>query len=207
MKLFVAPSACSLSPHIILRELDLPFELVGVDLQTKKTASGDDFNAINPKSVVPALQLDDGEVLTEGVAITQFLADHYAPGTLAPAAGTVERARLTAHLNFISAELHPAFKPFFNPAISPDMRQQAIEEVGRKLAVMELALSDGRPFLLGEAFSLADAFLFVMTTWVTMLGVGDISKWPKVRYLKQRVEARATLKAALAAETKLRTAA
>jgi len=160
MKLFVAPGACSLSPHIILRELDLPFELVGVDLQTKKTASGDDFNAINPKSVVPALQLDDGEVLTEGVAITQFLADHYAPGTLAPAAGTVERARLTAHLNFISAELHPAFKPFFNPAISPDMRQQAIEEVGRKLAVMELALSDGRPFLLGEAFSLADALPF-----------------------------------------------
>ena len=104
MKLFYTPGACSLSPHIILRELGLPFALEAVDLKTKKTETGADFTAINPKGYVPALQLEDGEVLTEGAAIVQYLADKHAPGTLAPLAGTVERARLNGHLNFISAK-------------------------------------------------------------------------------------------------------
>jgi glutathione S-transferase len=119
MKLFYAPGACSLSPHIVLRELGLSFVLEAVDLKTKKTESGADFTAINPKGYVPALQLDDGEVLTEGAAIVQYLTDKYAPGSLGPVAGTVERARLNAHLNFISAELHKAFGPLFQPDASP----------------------------------------------------------------------------------------
>lgn len=207
MKLFIAPGACSLSPHIILRELDLPFELEAVDLRTKMTSSGADFTAINPKGVVPALQLDDGEVLFEGVAITQFLADHYAPRTLAPAAGTVERARLTAHLNFIAAELHPAFRPLFDPAASSELRDRAVENVDRKLAPMEAALGDGRPFLLGNGFSLADAYLFVMTTWVRALGIGDLAQWPKLEAFRRRIEARVSVQAALAAEAKLSVAA
>ena len=139
MKLYYSPGACSLSPHIVLRELGLPATLEAVDLKTKRTDSGADFTALNPKGYVPALQLDDGEVLTEGVAIVQYLADRHAPGTLAPAAGTVERARLAAHLNFISAELHKAFGPLFNPALAPEARQAALATIGRKLDVMEQA--------------------------------------------------------------------
>jgi glutathione S-transferase len=146
MKLFYTAGACSLSPHIVLRELGLPFALEAVDLKTKKTESGADFTVINPKGYVPALQLDDGEVLTEGAAIVQYLADKHSPGTLAPVAGTVERARLNGHLNFISAELHKAFGPLFNPALTPEARDAAVTSISRKLDVVESTLADGRPY-------------------------------------------------------------
>ncbi len=206
MKLYMSPGACSLSPHIVMRELGLPFELVAVNGHTKITASGADFRAINPKGAVPALQLDDGEVLTEGAAIIQFLADHYAPGRLAPAAGTVERARLNAHLNFIASEFHPAFGVLFNPASLPGAREAAIAALGRKFMLMEAALSDGRPYLLGEDFSLADAYLFVMITWATMMGL-DPAPWPRIQDLGRRIGERAAVKAALAAEAEIKAAA
>ena len=142
MKLFYAPGACSLSPHIVLRELGLPFTLEAVDLKTKKTGSGADFTAINPKGYVPALQLDDGEVLTEGPAITQYLADKHAPGKLAPASGTVERARLNGHLTFIGTELHKGFGPLFNPAITPEARAAAVANLGRKFKLIDQVLAD-----------------------------------------------------------------
>ena len=199
MKLFYAPGACSLSPHIVLRELGLSFALEAVDLKTKKTESGADFTAINPKGYVPALQLDDGEVLTEGAAIVQYLADKHAPGTLAPVAGTVERARVNGHLNFISAELHKAFGPLFNPALTPEAREAAVANVGRKLNVVEEALADGRPYLTGPEFSVADAYLFVVLSWAPKLGV-DLARWPHLGGFSQRVTARAAVQAAMAAE-------
>jgi glutathione S-transferase len=199
MKLFYAPGACSLSPHIVLRELDLPFELEAVDLRTKTTASGADFTAINPKGYVPALQLDDGEVLTEGAAIVQYLADKHAPGVLAPVAGTVDRARLNGHLNFISAELHKAVGPLFNPALAPDAREAASANLGRKLGVLDGALSDGRPYLTGPDFTVADAYLFVVLSWVPKFGV-DLARWPRLDAFSRRVAARKTVQSAMAAE-------
>ena len=199
MKLYYSPGACSLSPHIVLRELGLPATLEAVDLKTKRTDSGADFTALNPKGYVPALQLDDGEVLTEGVAIVQYLADRHAPGTLAPAAGTVERARLAGHLNFISAELHKAFGPLFNPALAPEARQAALATIGRKLDVMEQTLADGRPYLLGPDFSVADAYLFVILTWADPMGI-DLARWPHLQQFRQRVAARPAVQSAMAAE-------
>ncbi len=199
MKLFYAPGACSLSPHIVLRELGLPFTLEAVDLKTKKTESGADYAVVNPKGYVPALQLDEGEVLTEGTAIVQYLADKHAPGTLAPLAGTVERARLNGHLNFIAAELHKAFGPLFNPALAPEAREAAVATVGRKLDVVEKALADGRPYLTGPDFSVADAYLFVMLSWVPNFGI-DLARWPHLGEFSQRVGARAAVQDAMAAE-------
>ena len=199
MKLFHSPGACSLSPHIVLRELGLPFALEAVDLKTKRTENGADFTAVNPKGYVPALQLDDGEVLTEGAAIVQYLADKYAPGTLAPLAGTVERARLNAHLNFISAELHKAFGPLFNPALAPDAREAAVANIGRKLDVVEKALADGRSYLTGPDFTVADAYLFVVLSWAPHLDV-DLARWSNLREFSRRAGARPAVEAAIAAE-------
>lgn len=199
MKLYYTPGACSLSPHIVLRELGLPFHLEAVDLKTKKTESGADFTAINPKGYVPALQLDDGEVLTEGAAIVQFLADKHAPGRLAPIAGTVERARLNGHLNFISAELHKAFGPLFNPTLTPEAREAALANLGRKLDVVDDALADGRPYLTGPNFTVADAYLFVVLSWTPNFGV-DLARWSRLGPFNQRVIARAAVQAAMAAE-------
>ena len=199
MKLFYAPGACSLSPHIVLRELGLPFALEAVDLQTKRTTSGANFTDINPKGYVPALQLDDGEVLTEGAAIVQYLADKHAPGTLAPVAGTVERARVNGHLNFISAELHKAFGPLFNPALAPEAREAAIANLGRKLDVVEKVLADERPYLTGPDFTVADVYLFVVLSWAPKLGV-DLAHWPHLGGFSQRVTTRAAVQEAVAAE-------
>ncbi len=199
MKLFYAPGACSLSPHIVLRELGLPVALEAVDLKTKKTASGADFTSVNPKGYVPALQLDDGEVLTEGAAIVQYLADKYAPGTLAPAAGTVERARVNGHLNFVAAEFHKAFGPLFNPALTPEAREAAVANIGRKVDVVDAALADGRPYLTGPDFTVADAYLFVVLSWAAPFGV-DLSSRPRIVEFSRRVAARAAVQAAMAAE-------
>lgn len=199
MKLFYTSGACSLSPHIVLRELELPFSLESVDLKTRKTASGTDFTTLNPKGYVPALQLDDGEVLTEGTAIIQYLADTHAPGKLAPAGGTVERARLNAHLNFIAAELHEAFGPLFHPAITAEAREATLSTISRKLSLMEATFADGRAYLTGPDFSIADAYLFVMLSWANHLGL-DLARQPGLVAFSQRVHARPAVQAALAAE-------
>ena len=158
-----------------------------------------DFRAVNPKGYVPALELEDGVVLTEGAAIVQYLADKHAPGTLAPLAGTVERARLNGHLNFISAELHKAFSPLFNPALASEARAAASANLGRKLDIVEAALADGRPHLTGPDFTVADAYLFVVLSWAPKLGV-DLARWPHLARFSQRVAARAAVQAAMAAE-------
>lgn len=199
MKLFYAAGACSLSPHIVLRELGLPFTLERVDLGTKKTQSGDDFTAINPKGYVPVLQLDDGELLTEGLAITQYLADRFAPGQLAPASGTIERARLNSHLTFIATELHKGSSPLFNPAISPEARAAALANLGRKYPLIERVLAGASPYLTGPDFTLADAYLFVIQSWAPMLGV-DTAPFPHLVAFARHVANRPAVRAALGAE-------
>lgn len=199
MKLYYSPGACSLSPHIVLRELGLNFDLDRVDQATKRTATGADYLAINPKGCVPALRLDDGEILTEGSAIIQFLADQTPAAKLAPAAGTLPRARLQEHLNFLASELHKAFGPLFNAKAPDDARRMAPANVGRLFDHFETVLADGRPYLLGESYTIADPYLFAIARWATPTGIG-FAKWPRLEAFITRIGRRDAVKAALGAE-------
>lgn len=199
MKLYYSPGACSLSPNIVLREAGVPFELERVDTSTKKTETGDDFTKINSKGYVPALRLDDGQILTEGVAIVQYIADLKPESGLAARAGTIERARLQEHLNFTASEIHKAFAPLFSPDTTEANKQAAIANVARKLDHMERVLSDGRSYLLGDHFSVADAYLFVVSTWTNPTGIG-LAKWPHLAKFVERVAARPKVREAMKAE-------
>jgi len=199
MKLYYSPGACSLASHITLREVGATFDLEKVDVKQKRTERDADFWAINPKGYVPALALDSGEVLTEGAAILQYIADQHPQAGLAPANGGLERARLQEQLNFVAAELHKAFSPLFNPAASESEKAAANKRVGQKLDVVEKQLSDGRSFLLSEDFSVADAYLFVVAGWTKHFGIA-LDNWPRVAAFQQRVAAREAVQAALKAE-------
>ncbi|HTV23458.1 MAG TPA: glutathione transferase GstA [Polyangiaceae bacterium] len=205
MKLYYAPGACSLAPHIVLREAGLPFDLVKVDLKAKKTETGDDYNAINPKGYVPALELDatngkSGERLTEGPAITQYLADRVPEKRLAPPNGTLERARLHEWLNFITSELHKSFGPLFSPATPEDYKRQLKDKIVSRLTFVDQTLAKTKkPYLLGDDFSVADAYLFVVTNWSGGVGV-DIQGLAKVNEFQARVRERPAVAAALRAE-------
>jgi glutathione S-transferase len=169
MKLYYAPGACSLSPHIVAQEAGIPLELVKVDLKSHKTESGEDFYTINPKGYVPALKLDDGNMLTEGPAIVQYLADQKPASNLAPANGTFARYKLNEWLTFINSELHKNFGPLFsNP--SDDVKKAQIEKIIKRFDYVNSLLGD-KPFLLGDNFTVADAYLFVMLTWAQHLKV------------------------------------
>jgi len=198
MKLYFAPGACSLSPHIVARELDIPLQIEKVDLQAKKTASGRDFLQINPKGYVPALELDDGDVLTEGPAIVQFLADQKPQAGLAPANGTVARAHLQEMLNFISTELHKTYGPLFYPATSAETREERKEYLRKRFAYVDGVLAKQR-FLLGDKFSVADAYLFVVTGWARHVDL-DLSGYKALTDFQQRVAARPAVQAAMVAE-------
>ncbi len=198
MKLFLKPGACSLSPHIVLEELGLPYETEAVDLKTKRTASGQDFLAINPKGYVPALQLDGGELLTEGPAIVQYLADLAPEKELAPANGTLARYQLQSWLTFIGTELHRSCSPFFNPAAPQAMKDIARANLERRLAYAAQQL-EGRDYLLGADFSVADAYLFTVLSWFRVVPV-DLSAWPVLQAYQARVAARPAVQAALKAE-------
>jgi len=198
MKLFFSPGACSLSPRIVLEELGLPYESERVDLKAKKTASGADYAALNPKGYVPALQLDSGELLTEGPAIVQYLADQVPAKGLAPANGTLARYQLQSWLTFIGTELHKNFSPFFNPAASEDWKAGARANLERRLGYVNEQLAS-RPYLMGDAFSAADAYLFVVLNWTRMLKI-DLAPWPNVAAFLARVGQRPAVQAALKAE-------
>ena len=198
MKLFIKPGACSLSPHIVLEELGLPYETEVVDLARKTTASGQDFLAINPKGYVPALQLDGGELLTEGPAIVQYLADLAPEKKLAPANGSLQRYQLQSWLTFIGTELHKSCSPFFNPAAPQAMKDMACANLERRLAYVAQQL-EGRDYLLGGDFSVADAYLFTVLGWFKYLPV-DLSAWPLLQAYQARVAARPAVQAALKAE-------
>lgn len=198
MKLYLKPGACSLSPHIALEEAGLPYETEAVDLKTKVTASGADFWKSNPKGYVPALLLDSGELLTEGAAIVQYIADQ-APGKkLAPANGTIERYRLQSWLNFIGSELHKSCSPFFNPASGKEWKEIAGANLERRLGYVNEAL-EGKPYLMGEDFSVADGYLFTVLSWMKFVGI-DLAKWPNLSAFQARVAARPAVQAALKAE-------
>ena len=199
MKLYYAPGACSLSPHISLREAGAAFDLERVDTRTRTTESGADYLAINPKGYVPALQLDDGEVLTECAAVVQFIADRHPAAGLAPANGSLERARLQEHLNFIASELHKAFTPLFDPSAPEAAKQAAPAAVARRLDHVEWLLADGRAYLLGERFSVADAYLFTVASWTGPTGIG-LDRWPRLAAFVARVAARPAVQAAMQAE-------
>lgn len=198
MKLFYSPGACSLASHITARELGLDIQLEKVDLGTKKTASGADFNAINTKGYVPALQLDDGSLLTEGPAILQYLADRKPAAALAPANGSIERYQLQSLLGYINSELHKGYGPLFAGKLSPEARQEQIQKLRTRYAFIENLLQ-GRSYLTGEQFTIADAYLFNVTSWAGFLNI-DLSDLKNLTAFQQRVAARPGVQAALAAE-------
>lgn len=198
MKLFIKPGACSMASHIVLEETGLPYETEVVDLQTKQTASGQDFWAINPKGYVPALQLDDGTLLTEGPAIVQYLADQVPAKPLAPANGTLARYQLQGWLTFIGTELHRSFGPFFNPAGTPEWQEVSRGNLQRRFAYVNDQLA-GRDHLMGPDFSVADAYLFTVLCWTGRIGL-DLAPWPNLVAFRERVAARPAVQAVVKAE-------
>lgn len=198
MKLYYANGACSLTPHILLEEIGVPYEVERVDLKTKTTASGADYTQINGKGYVPALQLDSGEVLTEVQAIAQYLADLKPELKLAPANGTVARYQLQGWLSYISGELHKNFSPLFNPATTPEAREAAMANATRRLNYVEAELGS-KPWLLGDDFSAADVYLFNVMLWTCFLRI-DLKPWPKLTDLFRRAGARPAVVSALKAE-------
>jgi len=199
MKLYFAPHACSLAPHIVLRELQLPFELIRVDNRTKQTADGADFLAINPKGYVAALQLDNGEVLTEGPAILQYLADLKPHAGLAPANGSWERVRLQEGLNFVSSEIHGGLGWLFNAAIAEEVKALFREKLFKRLSVLDRTLAR-QDYLLGASFGVADAYLFTVLRWTEGFAI-DLQRWPALARFQARIGERPAVRAALAAET------
>jgi glutathione S-transferase len=198
MKLYYAPGACSLAPHIVAREAGLPIDLVRVDLGAKKTADGGDFLEVNAKGYVPALRLDDGEVLTEAAAILQYLADRKPEVALAPASGTLQRYRLVEWLTFVSSEIHKGLGALFNPKLTDDMKAVLKDKVAPRLAWLDRQLA-GRDYLMGKDFSVADAYAFTVLNWAGMLAV-DLAPYANVRAYMARVAARPAVRDALRAE-------
>jgi glutathione S-transferase len=198
MKLYYAPGACSLSPHIVAREAGIAIELDKVDLGAHKTAAGKDFTAVNPKGYVPALQLDDGSVLTEGPAIVQYLADQKPATKLAPAAGTMDRYRLQEWLAYIGTELHKNFGPLFNPASSNDVKAAARTNIAKRLGYLNDELAK-RSYLVGDAFTVADAYAFTIINWTNFVGI-DLKDYPNVAAYSARIAARPKVQEALRAE-------
>jgi glutathione S-transferase len=196
MKLYYSPGACSLHPHIVLREAGIPFELVRVDIRAHKLHDGSDYYAINPKGYVPALVLDDGSLLTEGAVIDQFVADRKPESKLVPPAGTMERVREQEWLNFIATEVHKAFGPLFGS--DEAAKELARTRIGKRFDLISRTL-EVHPYLLGSAFTAADAYLFNMLRWATHTGI-DLAKWPPLQAFFARVETRPAVQAALAAE-------
>lgn len=198
MKLYYYPGACSMAPHIALREAGLPVELVKVDLAKKQTANGEDYLKINPNGYVPTLRLDDGEYLTEVAVLLQYIADKKPGAALAPHAGTMERYRLMEALNFISAELHKTLGALFNPKITPEWKEDRIALFGRRCDALTHKLGS-RPYLMGGKFTVADAYLFTILNWTNLFKI-DMDKWPKLKDYMARVAARPAVKEAMKAE-------
>ena len=198
MKLYYSPGACSLAPHILLQESKAKYTLEKVDLKTKITEKGEDFKKINPKGYVPTLQLDNGEVLTEGPAIMQYIADQAPTSKLAPAAGTMARYRLQEWLNFITSEIHKGFSPLFNPAVPDAYKIMVKENLGKRFDYLSDKLTKNN-FLMGNDFTAPDAYLYTTLTWSGYVGI-DLNRWPSLQAFVKRVGDRPAVKAAHTAE-------
>jgi glutathione S-transferase len=197
MKLYYAPGVCSLSPHIVAREAGLPLTLVRVDNKNKKTESGEDYRAINPRGYVPLLELDNGERLAEGPAIVQYLADQAPAMELAPAAGTFERYRLQEWLNFITSEVHKQFSPLFDPTMPEEAKEKFRAKLASRFDWIVGQLQD-REYLMGR-FGVADAYLFAVLRWTQFTGP-DLARWPALQQYVARIAARPQVQAAMKAE-------
>lgn len=198
MKLYYAPDTCSLSPHIVLRELALAFELIKVDNRSKLTADGRDFRLINPKGYVAALELDDGQILTEGPAIVQYLADLKPESRLAPPAKSWERVRLQEWLNFITSEIHAGSALLFNKSLPDDVLAIFREKLFRRFDYLQATLAE-KAFLMGASFSVADAYLFTVLGWCKFFNI-ELDRWPALVAYRARISARPAVQAALLAE-------
>ncbi|AFO88635.1 glutathione S-transferase [Phaeobacter inhibens] len=199
MKLYYKPGACPLASHIALQETGRPFEIEAVDTAAGRTEGGADYLAINPKGYVPALRLEDGSILTEGPAILQYIADSHSEAGLAPAAGTFARARMQEQLNWIGTELHKAFGPLFREGTSEAGQDEARVAVAGKFDLIETQLEDGREWLVADQFSVADAYLFVVSNWANFTGI-DLARWPYLAAFVSRTAARQSAQAAMRAE-------
>ena len=202
MKLYCAPGTCSLSPHIVALEAGIDLQLERVDIQRTPhlTETGADFVAINPNGYVPALALDDGSVLTEGAAIVQYLADLNPAAGLVPPAGTPDRIRLQAWLNFIATELHKSYSPWlFHPEVGAEAQDFARRKIAARLGFVEKHLAANGPHMMGDRFTAADAYLFTIAGWSGFAKV-DLAPFPRLRDLMDRVGARPTVQDAMRAE-------
>lgn len=200
LKLFFTPGACSLSPHIALREAGLTFERVQVDLAAKKTEHGDSYLAINPKGYVPALLLDSGELITEGAIIVQYIADQNPASGLAPAAGTPERRRLQEWLHFIATELQKGFAPINNPKANDELRQVLKERLFSRFDFLSKSL-EGKDYLLGDAFTVADGYAFyVLRSLRRLEGQAAFEQRPVLKAYFERISARPAVQAVIEAE-------
>jgi glutathione S-transferase len=197
MKLYYAPGACSLAPHIALEESGLPYEATRVDLRSHTFASGENYYAINPKGYVPVLELDEGKRLTEAAVILQYIADRK-PGTLAPQFGSFERYRTMEWLNFIATELHKGLSPLWKPTTPDAYKATVLENVGQRFDYVVDRLGD-RPYVTGERFGIVDAYLFTIVNWHNFLKF-DIAKWPALVAFQKRVAARPAVANVLQAE-------
>jgi len=198
MKLYFAPGACSLSPHIALLEAGIAATYVKVDTKTHKVEDGSDFYGVNPKGYVPVLELDDGQRLTEGPAIVQYIADQKPASGLAPPAGSMERYRVQEWLNFITAELHKQFGPLFQAATPADFKNSQKEKISKRFDWVAGELKD-RDYLLGPQFTVADGYLFVILQWTDRVGI-DLKRWPVLSAYRARVAARPKVREAMIAE-------
>jgi glutathione S-transferase len=200
MKLYYKPGACSLASHIALRESGANFDLEQVDTKAMTTAGGEDYSGVNPNGYVPALRIDDGRILTEGAAVLQYIADLHPLANLAPPAGTFERSKLHEQLNFVSSELHNAFNPFFaGTPLEGEVRALAEAKVIKKLGHFETLLADGRRYLGGDTFGIADAYLFVVANWSTFIGL-SLDSLPSMKAFVARVADRPKTQDAMRAE-------
>jgi glutathione S-transferase len=200
MRLYFKPGACSLSSRIVLTELDVPYDSVKVDTEAGVTEEGKDYRAVNPKGYVPTLEVDDNTVITENPAILQYLADRHPTAGLAPANGTLERVRLQEWLNFTSSELHNAFGPYFSGRSLEGAEKERVDaNLARRIGEVERGLADGRSFILGQSFTVADAYLFVVLNWANFIGF-DLAKWPHVAAYLARLADRPAVRAAMSCE-------
>jgi glutathione S-transferase len=205
MKLYYSPGACSLSPHIALLEAGLPYDLVKVDVRAKKLENGDDFLKVNPKGQVPVLQLDSGELVTEGPVIVQMIADQASAKNLAPARDSAERYKLLEWLNFITTELHKNFSPLFQPVIPDEVKSFFKDRIMGKFKYVDSKLA-GQDYLMGKQFTVADGYLFVMLKWAERTGL-NVSALTNLTAFRDRVAARPKVQEALSKEGLLKAAA
>lgn len=198
MKLYLTPFACSLASDIALREAGIEFEPIKVDLRTKRTARGEDYLQVNPKGYVPALQTDTGEILTESVAVLQYIADRKPEQKLAPRPDSPERYRLQEWLAFVNSEVHKPLGAFFNPMVQEAQKQLSKELVAKRLGYLQDALQS-RQFLMGDQFTVADCYLYTILNWTGRFGI-DLGQWPAVQSYFERVGTRPAVAAALQSE-------